>query len=500
VTSDALGPGPGEPDSEGCLLLVASYADVAPVIRGVAEDAASRIMMSPTLGDFIELRFVDLGPRPVPASPTEAAVAPPETAPAQKALHNSAVAVIADALTLPCGGAGRNYFALVVADRSATTAGTVLDGCAADPVIAALPLRCLGLASVDDRLSAPESGLAQEVTVSPTGSWTSGDLVDELRRYGERLLNDFATGYERGLTAGELSELRSRSRRDTPDVLAPQEPAEHEQEHGGDGAEHETKPPEPPLPRPAQLSPLPPMSHQPPLPPPSQEEPGPVPLVPRSLRPLRPWRRHPFPASRSDGSSHSGATVGPARLVYMILAGDKYVSDRASWRRGRSVLLELDDKLAARPGVACHVRVLQAAQDAARGALQPAGQLRSRDIKRPTGYSDFSSTLDGVHAALRRDLAALARSAEPTAGTPAIIFFVLDAPLADAIATREYAELARDASIIWVVPEGSADLLSPIFTERARVSVITDHVTVADEVIDLLGDTAQIEQADTDNR
>jgi hypothetical protein len=65
-------------------------------------DRVSWAMMSPTLGDFIEMRFVDLGPRLGQASQ-----------------HVAAVARIAREFTRPGGGAGGNYFALAIVDWSA---------------------------------------------------------------------------------------------------------------------------------------------------------------------------------------------------------------------------------------------------------------------------------------------------------------------------------------------------------------------------------------------
>jgi hypothetical protein len=66
----------------------------------------------------------------------------------------------------------------------------------------------------------------------------------------------------------------------------------------------------------------------------------------------------------------------------------------------------------------------------------------------------------------------------------------VDPPLADAITTEEYEQLARQASVTWVVPERSAGLMSPVFAgDDARV--LTDHRGVTDEVVFLLGGTTQ---------
>jgi hypothetical protein len=184
----AIGP---EPDSEGCLLLVASYSDTAAIASSVATKAAAGIVASPELGDFFELRFTDLGSRPL--SP---------------AAHADAVARIAAELTRPTIGAGRCYFALVITDRSAEVASELLTDCEADPVISALPIRSRSLVSAD----------VDTVTGSDEGA-----IVRELQRYARYLLQDFASGDELGLTPDELSGLQPKISPAASDL--PDEPA-----------------------------------------------------------------------------------------------------------------------------------------------------------------------------------------------------------------------------------------------------------------------------------
>ena len=52
---------------------------------------------------------------------------------------------------------------------------------------------------------------------------------------------------------------------------------------------------------------------------------------------------------------------------------------------------------------------------------------------------------------------ALARSGTPVA-RPAVVFFAVEPPLADAITTEVYQDLARQASVIWVMPADSVSL------------------------------------------
>jgi hypothetical protein len=191
-----------EPDTEGCLLLVAGYSGGALGLAAVTADAARQIVASPALGDFFDVRVADLGPPPVPPAN--------DTNPAGTSAEDVAVAdsiaadFIADELTKPEAIAGRNYFALVIADRSAQAAERLLAVCDVHPVIGRLPLRRRALAIPGD----PDPGR-------------------ELRRYADELLSDFASGNEPGLTPHQLSQLRP-----APFRTAEFEPAEFKAAEG----------------------------------------------------------------------------------------------------------------------------------------------------------------------------------------------------------------------------------------------------------------------------
>ena len=62
-----LSPGPfatvADDDTEGCLCLVAGYASKNGLIARVTAEADRQVMLSPALGDFLHLRYVDLGPQ-----------------------------------------------------------------------------------------------------------------------------------------------------------------------------------------------------------------------------------------------------------------------------------------------------------------------------------------------------------------------------------------------------------------------------------------------------
>ena len=193
MTSDSER-GAGELDSRGCRLLVASYSDVAPVVRAVATRARDRILQSPALGDFVDLSFADLGPRPGQREEPD------------QARGADAVTRIVTALTQPSQDPDLSYFALLITDRSAAAAAHLLASCDADPVIGALPMRRRVLASIDDR--APGTDTAIEVKLPPSRFWRRDDLVDEVQHYAEEVMKFFSAREQRGLTTTELDALR----------------------------------------------------------------------------------------------------------------------------------------------------------------------------------------------------------------------------------------------------------------------------------------------------
>ena len=195
--SDALGATPPDPDSDGCLCVVASFFSAARTINEVTAEAAKRAMMSPVLSDFIEFRFADLGPQPEQGDD-----------------RSPAIRRITDALLNPQGIAGRNYFALVVVDRSAAVIDQMLSDCAASPFLDKLPMRSLGIANSDDRPNrgqAREPHSSPEIVTSPRGVWSrKDDLVHVLRRFVGELQRDFSARHQPGLSVDELGDLRER--------------------------------------------------------------------------------------------------------------------------------------------------------------------------------------------------------------------------------------------------------------------------------------------------
>lgn len=472
--SDGLDLTPPDPDSAGCLCVVASFVSAARTIDEVTAEAAKRAMMSPVLSDFIEFRYADLGPQP-----------------GQAGDRSAAIQRVTDALLNPQSIAGRNYFAVVVVDKSAAVVEQVLTDCAASPFLAALRMRFLGIANSDDR---PGRGLVREagsfpdVVASPTGVWSKKeDLVDVLRRFADELQRYFSARHEPGLSAEELGELRVRYRQHTAPQLAPdpsqgrdmlagdpsnaQQPPQHQhpqsqsagQEAGEDASAAESVP-----------------SGQP-------ESAGPVSRARRWFPELRRRRGQQPEAGEPEGGPQDAEPKAEG-LIYLLIVGDERCRDEAALNRSRSALLEIDKKIAELPGFAYQVRMLYGDEDGLRGDLREAGQLGRRDVKRTVASVDFAAVLESVRASLKRDRVPL-KSADATAW-PAVVFLTPEPPLADTVAAELFRGLAQEASIIWALPKSAKALLSGAFTDAPGVQVIADDPAVADEIAALLSSGA----------
>jgi hypothetical protein len=502
--SDGLELTPPDPDSEGCLCVVASYVNAAPLVERVTAEAAKRIMMSPATGDFIELRFADLGPQPGMGGD-----------------RSRALQRVTDEMMSPHVLSGRNYFALVVIDRSAAAAEEVLSGCAAAPFLAALRMRFLGIASSDDRRSgdrgpAPGSGPFPNIVTSPSGAWRrENDLVDVLRHYGDELLRYFATRHEPGLGLDELAELSARYEQFSAQEAATKTPASATVKRDAgpapdlleagavavrkrqppDGPRQEEGEPEDRRPRTWQAN----EGNQAPgeeLASGAQEPPGdegparrPSRFRSRWLPEVR-WRR----GNQEEAGDVLSGKPDTRALVYLLIIGDDASGDHAAWNHSRAVLLEVDKKIAATPGVACQVRALQGDEHALCGELREAGRLSRRNVKRPVADVDFAAVLERIRAMLQKDRT-LAEASGAAAVRAAVVFFAPDPPLADTATADVFAVLAREASVVWVVPKESVGLVAPALRETPGVRVLTDYEAVAAEVVDHLGGYADVTEA-----
>lgn len=485
-------------DTEGCRLVIASYEAAAPQVSEATADAARRIMGAPALGDFMELRFVDMGPWRGPSGD-----------------RSAAARLILEGLLAPGDESGLNYFAVAVADHSAAEVELVLSECVGAPFLNTLPVRMHGIASVDDRTSPSEVVSGGSIAIAASGGWNYDDLVDELRRHAHELLVHFAAGRQ-GLSHRKLDSLR-----DSYKQHVRQGHREESADEPGTGgpAERPAGPVRPALPdipvpeppQPATRTAAAPaeantgeantaeestaetstaetstdaQSSAPDLPTPAAA-PSVAPPPARLLRrlPGPPWRRE-----KQKQPEPGLGTPTEARapcLAYLLITGGEIADDLASWQRSRAVLLRLDAQIAAIPRAAYQVRVLQGDEERLHGDLRAAGQCTKKDLRSPVTDTDFAAVLDEMRALLRRDVSRATASGEDPARC-AVVIFAADPPLADSVTAAAFSSLAQQASIIWVLPRSAVALLPDCFTEPPHVHVLSEHDDVTDEIAALL--------------
>ncbi len=454
-------------DTESCLCLVASYAKRAGLIDRVTAEAEKQVKMSPMLGDFLQLRFVDLGPEP-----------------GQVGDRFRPVRRVAAELQKAPGGAGRNHFALIVIDKSAMAIEELLGSCAAEQFLAGLRMRFAGIASRDDR----EAGGVGHIVSSPTGMWgDEGDLVGALRRQCEELPRYFATRGEPGLTPAELAFLRQARRR--PGA------GEAEGDPGGVPADG----PEPDLLEDAAPAAGSPHAGSPAAGAPDAD--APAAAGRRAVPPVSRWLPGISRLGRRQAAAADQANPAPQAMgfVHLLVTGDPDAAGDPALASLQAALLDLDKKLAAQQACAYQVRLVYGDDGELRGELCDAGRLGRRAAKRSVEAGDFAALFKGVRATLRRDsvlIEAAAGAAGLAVARPAVVIFTADPPMADRGSAAALGDLAAEATVVWVVPRNSEDLVSPAFTCGPGTVVIGAHHAVADDICGLLAEGARPAHAD----
>jgi hypothetical protein len=452
--------------TEGCCCVVAGYARRAGLIASVTAEAEKLIARSPVLGDFLRLRFVDLGPEP-----------------GQAGDRYRPVRRIAAELRQEPGDAARNHFALIMIDKSASAIEELLSSCGADPYLAGLRVRSAGIASQEDRAGGAQLA---DIVASPNGTWSrESDLADALYRQCEDLLSYFAARGEPGLTPAEFAAL---SQAQQP-AAAPGLPA----------GQAEDVPPDDLLEgsgEPAGDTAV--TAGQPALT-------GAVAVTGATARPPRhvmlgwlprfPWyRRRPDPAGL--GAASLGLAVPPVvpppravGLVSLLIAADPDATEDPGFGRLRAVPLAVDQRLAAQYACGYRVRLVHGDEGGLRGELDAAGQLAGRAARRLVRAGDFAVLFRGLRAMQRRD-AALVQPAAASVGLdvvrPAVVVCTADPPLADGGTVIALRDLALEATVVWVLPRDREKLISPALRNIPGVSVVTEHQSVAEDIWDAI--------------
>jgi hypothetical protein len=468
-------------DTEGCLCLVAGFAKKDGLIAGVTAEAKRRVMMSPALGDFLQLRYVDLGPQPGQAGD--------RSRPVRR--------IVADLMGVQ-ETAGRNHFALIVIAKSAMTIEGLLGSCAAEPFLAGLRTRFAGIASFDDRELG--SGFA-DITSSPAGSWRNErELIDALRQRCEELPRYFAARGEPGLTRAELATLRH----------AHAHPAAvgHAAEGDADSAPDETPAPDVLDVAPeAAVKGSPEARKAPDQDAASDQDAAPADAADaapdesaaaRSTAisasrwlPGVPWRRGKQAARAGDPGAAVPERPAPTAmgLVYLVMIMDQDAAVDPALARLQAALLDMDRRLAARPLCRYQTRLIHGSDGDLRGELQDAGALARRAAKRSVKTGDFTAVLKGIRGSLRRDrglIQTIATAAGLAVALPTVVIFTVDPPMADLGAATAFGDLAAEATVVWVVPGNLEGLVSPAFGDACGAAVLGEHPAVADEILEVM--------------
>ena len=451
-------------DTESCLCLVVGYAKKDGLIARVTAEAEKRIMLSPALGDFLQLRYVDLGLRPGQAGDRSRVVR----------------RIVADLMAVQ-ETAGRSHFALVVIAKSAVTVEELLGSCAAEPFLVGLRMRFAGIASSDDR---DQGNDVMDITSSPAGSWRNEkELVDALRQRCEELPRYFAARGEPGLTRAELAVLRhdhlqSAAEGDDPEGEAGEAPDKAPGPDVLDDAPQDAAPADAP----------------------AESAAGRLSAIRARLLPGNPWRREKQVAEADD----RGATVpeGAARtatgLVYLLIIVEQDTAADPALGRLQAALLDVDTRLAAQPFCKYQVRVIHGSDDRLRGELQDAGRVVRRIAKRSVRTADFTAVLKSIRASLNRDRGLVqitATAAGLTVVPPTVVIFAADPPMADLGAAAVFADIAAEATVVWVVPGKLEGLVSPAFSTVVDAAVLGEYPAVADEILDLMNDRVSASRA-----
>jgi len=452
VTADVA-----DDDSQHCLCLVASYSKRAGLIAKVTAEAEHRVSLSPVLGDSLVLRYLDLGPEP-----------------GQAGDRQRPVRKVAAELRAPGSTAGRNHFALIVIDKSASAIEQVLASCGAEPFLAGFRIRFAGIASNDDRA---DHGPHADIVASPHGAWRDpADLVAALHRQCEELLRYFAVRREPGLTQAELDTLM-RAYEPTDDDAAAVTALD--QAAGPADVLDPASPVAWPQPSADDLS-----VPAPPAEPGAEGRAAPARLAGALSRllPETPWRR------RTQAAPNPAAPPASLGLVYLLTLAEPGMDRGLALDGLQNVLRSVDSDLAIQPDCAYQVRLVHGNDDGLRGDRQPAGLLTRRALRRPLEVTRFDEVVTSVHAALRRDLAEVGTAAAgigvPVA-RPAVVLVATDPPIADRRSVVAFRELAAEATVIWLVPRKTEDLVNPVFGERAPALVLAESESAAARICEI---------------
>jgi hypothetical protein len=456
-------------DTEGCLCLVAGYAKQDGLMARVTAEAQRRVMMSPALDDFLQLQYVDLGPPPGPSGDR----------------YRPVRRIVGDLMAVQ-ETAGRSHFALIIIAKSAVTIEDLFGSCAAEPFLARLRMRFVGIASSDDR---EQQNGSVDITSSPAGSWRNEkELVDALSQRCEELPRDVATRGHPGLTRVEFAALRHAHAHPGADGEGSARDVDGPQGEIVDGPQDEISASDV-LDDASETDAM--ASDQDAAPIAAASATGRPSISAFRWSPKIPWR-HGKQAAEAGDPDAATPEVPPRTaigLVYLLIMVDQNAAADPALDRLQAAFLNLDRALAAEPLCEYRVRIIYGRDGDFRGELQDAGRLGRRAAKRLVQTGDFTAVLKVIRSSLRRDcglVQAMATAAGLTAAAPTVVIFTADPPMADVGTAAVFGDLAADAKMVWVVPGRLEGLVSPAFGRARGATVLGEHQTVADEILEVM--------------
>jgi hypothetical protein len=179
-----------EPSWAAGLVVVTAYDDVAPAVAAAVRHAQQHLAATPALAEFVELRFVAVGPRREGQVPGE-----------------DGTARVITALANPDEVAPENHFGLVVADERDDDVYALLEACGTALASIALAVRLGGFA------------VRQTAGLLPPGVTlldSARELGGGIQRFCEALVHDVAAGRSRGVPPAALLAVRGREQAPEP--------------------------------------------------------------------------------------------------------------------------------------------------------------------------------------------------------------------------------------------------------------------------------------------
>lgn len=446
--------------SSQCVLVVASYTEKADLVGAQTEIGANRVLMTPTLGDVVEVRFLDLGTR----------YADPETGWVATAMLAE---YIRDCLAEDDNATAPTSFAVLLVDSSRQTVRRALQDWIQDPMLAAMRVQFSGAATVDDELEPVEgSALTRGIATLPVEGLTDGGLARLVVRIAEAMLVEVAGGGRRGVTRSTVCAFEALDGLETVDTAeTPVHAALESVDAASKAAESDiAEVVDVAMPEPITAA----HRHR-------NDE-----LVPETAVEGHFVGEPPSVAGAVEMQVQSRLTkpapsVDTVEVIYLLLDVMHGLA-AASPRRIGKFISELADSLN-RTDELCRLRlrVVPGSNGDEATAAMPLRDVIKKPPSRPRNDTPLADRIRWIAEAVRRNRRFLPDGADTSVAR--VIVYSAAAPLADAITVAAYDELTELATVVWIVSPAELPMMSAHFL--ATSEVVVDNPEAAKEVTNL---------------